>query len=249
MKTIRLAAIVLTLGVMSVALCACSRSSDETSAPVSASPAGKPAEAAAPAPVAAPAPATEAPLAPEFAARLVRFHSPVLGRTDAPVTITEFLDPACEACRAFAPVVKQILFVHPDDVRVVVRFVAFHHGSDEAIRVLEAARKQGKFDEVLTALFDRQEEWASHAAPNPQKVWQIAGDSGLTLSKGRTDARAASTDALLKQETEDRVALKVERTPTFFVNGRPLTQFGPQPLFDAVAAEIQRTRESGKPAR
>jgi protein-disulfide isomerase len=146
-------------------------------------------------------------------------------------------------------VVKQILFVHPDDVRVVVRYAAFHQGSDEAIRVLEAARKQGKFDEVLTALFDRQEEWAAHGAPKPDMAWQIARDSGLDLSRARSVARAASTDALLSQEAEDIVALKVERTPTFFVNGRPLTQFGPQPLFDAVAAEIQRTKEAGPKAR
>ncbi|MFS8328883.1 thioredoxin domain-containing protein, partial [Vreelandella titanicae] len=33
----------------------------------------------------------------------MRSHSPILGREDAPVTIVEFFDPACEACRAFYP--------------------------------------------------------------------------------------------------------------------------------------------------
>src|SRR4029450_11902773 len=97
---------------------------------------------------------------------LVREHSPVLGPPRAPVTLVEFLDPACEACRAFAPIVKQILFVHPEEVRVVVRYAAFHRGSEDAIRILEAARRQGKFDATLTALFDRQEEWATHTGPN-----------------------------------------------------------------------------------
>ena len=42
---------------------------------------------------------------------------------------------------------KQVLFVYPEEVRVVVRYAAFHPGSVEAIQVLEASRKQGKFAE------------------------------------------------------------------------------------------------------
>ncbi|NMG42229.1 thioredoxin domain-containing protein [Aromatoleum toluvorans] len=34
-------------------------------------------------------------------------HSPTLGKADAPVVIVEFLDPACETCRAFYPRVKE----------------------------------------------------------------------------------------------------------------------------------------------
>jgi len=37
-------------------------------------------------------------LAAANSAALVRMHSPALGRTDAPVVIVEFIDPACE-CR------------------------------------------------------------------------------------------------------------------------------------------------------
>ena len=45
--------------------------------------------------------------------RLVRFHSPVFGPSNAPVTIVEFFDPACETCRAFYPIVKDILSKRP----------------------------------------------------------------------------------------------------------------------------------------
>ena len=242
MKTIRF----LVIGVFVATACACSCSSDEAAAPT-ASTAAAPAESVTPAP--ASAPPEIAPLAPDLAARMVRFHSPVIGRADAPVTIVEVLDPACEACSAFAPLVKQILFVHPDDVRVVVRYAAFHAGSEEAIRVLDAARRQGKFDETLTALFDRQQEWSSHAAPNPAQAWQIAADSGVDIAKARKDARSASVDGLLRQESEDLVALKVERTPTFFVNGRPLPSLSPQQLLELVDSEVRRAQESRPQAR
>lgn len=188
---------------------------------------------------ATPAPAE---LTAEQAARLVRPHSPVLGAPNAPVTVVEFLDPACEGCRAFAPVVKQILFLHPDDVRVVVRFAAFHQGSDEAIRLLAASRQQGKFDETLTALFDRQDEWASHHAPNIEAAWKIAADAGVNIQKARRDARAEAANDLLRIDEEDVVALQVARTPTIFVNGRQPATFGPQQILDLVSAEVARVR-------
>jgi protein-disulfide isomerase len=104
----------------------------------------------------------------------------VLGAAKARVTVVEVLDPACEACRAFAPVVEQLLFLYPQDVRVVIRFADFHPPSEEAIRLLEAARQQGKFHEVLGALFERQQEWASHAAPDAARVWKTPATSGST---------------------------------------------------------------------
>jgi protein-disulfide isomerase len=222
---------------------ACSRT-DDTAAPAAAAttpPAATPAPAAPePAPVAAP-------IEPKLLARLARADSPVLGRVDAPVTIVEFLDPACEACRAYAPVVKQILFLYPEDVRVVVRYAAFHPGSDEAIRVIEAARKQGKFAEVLGALFDRQGEWASHSGPKPALTWDIAAENGVNLARARKDPNPAAIKGLLAREGEDIIALKVERTPTFYVNGRPLTEYGPQELMDLVASEIQRVKVAAPP--
>ena len=40
---------------------------------------------------------------------LIRPHTPTLGPANAKVHLVEFLDPACEGCRAFYPVVKQII--------------------------------------------------------------------------------------------------------------------------------------------
>jgi protein-disulfide isomerase len=231
----------LVVGLIAAAGCACSQSSEQAAPPAAA--AAPPAETTAPtaAPAAAPA-GDNAPLPENLVARLVRADSPVLGRANAPVTIVEFLDPACEACRAFAPVVKQLLFLHPEDVRVVVRYAAFHPGSAEAIQVLEASRKQGKFAEVLTALFDRQDEWAAHGAPNPERAWDIAGENGVNVARARKNPSASSVANMLNRESDDIVAIRVERTPTFFVNGKPLPAYGVQELMDLVAAEVRRVK-------
>jgi hypothetical protein len=43
------------------------------------------------------------------------------------------------------------------------------------------------------------------------------------------------------------VALKVERTPTFFVNGRLLTDFGDRQLLALVNEEVTRTAGGAAP--
>jgi protein-disulfide isomerase len=197
-----------------------------------------------PATLAAAGPPAPAGLTPDLVARLTRPHSPVLGSATAAVTVVEVLDPACEACKAFAPVVKQILFLYPEDVRVVVRFADFHPGSEEAIRLLTAAHRQGKFDELLSALFERQEEWSSHAAPNTERAWQIAGEVGVNVARARKDAQAARADDILRQDAEDLIAIKVERTPTFYVNGKALPTFGAEQLLNLVASEVRAARPS-----
>jgi protein-disulfide isomerase len=217
-------------------LAACSRSETPSKSP----PVVQPAPAAQPAPTPAPELLAE-PVTPELAALLVRPHSPVLGAAKARVTVVEVLDPACEACSAFASVVEQLLFLYPEDVRVVVRFADFHPPSEEAIRLLEAARRQGKFHELLDALFKRQQEWASHSAPDAALVWKIAGEAGVDVARARKDAHADSVDELLRGEAKDLAALKVERTPTFYVNGKLLVSFGAEQLFEVVKTEVGNT--------
>lgn len=174
--------------------------------------------------------------------RLVRFHSPVLGRADAPVTLVEFFDPSCEACRAFHPILGQMLERHPDELRIVLRYTPLHDGSDEAVRILEAARRQRLFEPVLDALFERQPEWADHGAPDLEKAWEIAGSAGLALERARQDAASSEVEAVLQQDVADLEAIGVDRTPTFFVNGSEPAEFGPQPLYEAILAEIERVR-------
>lgn len=207
--------------------------------PASAAPARSPAEE-----VVAPAPPNDESisLTTEQIARLVRPHSPVFGPANAPVTVVEILDPACAACSAFAPVVEQLLFTYPKEVRVVVRYADFHPASLQGLRLLVAAQAQGKVHEVLAGLFERQEEWAAHTGPDPARAWKIAGEVGLDVPRAQKDALAASVDNILQAEAEDLVALKVDRTPTFFVNGKPLPTFGAQELADLVASEVQASK-------
>lgn len=187
-----------------------------------------------------PAPLADAePVTPELAAALVRPYSPIIGPETAPVTIVEFFDPACEACRAFHPIVKDIMAEHGDAVRVVIRYTPFHgEGSETAIRVLEAARMQNLFEPVLEAILQEQPRWAAHGDIQSDLILGIAASAGLDKEAARTQMMAPQTIGVLNQDRTDVETVGIRQTPTFFVNGKPLEPFGEAELRRLVAAEV-----------
>ena len=174
--------------------------------------------------------------------RLVRMHSPVLGPQGAPVTIVEFFDPACETCRAFYPIVKDLMAQYPNDVKLVIRYAPFHQGSDRVVKLLEAAKSQGKYLAVLEAVLAAQPAWADHGRPDIDTAFKVAEQAGLDMAKARQDIEKPGMQALLQQDVEDLTALQVTKTPTFFVNGRSLPSFGPDQLAALVAEEVGKVK-------
>ncbi|OGS99749.1 MAG: disulfide bond formation protein DsbA [Gallionellales bacterium RIFCSPLOWO2_12_FULL_59_22] len=174
-------------------------------------------------------------------AALVRMHSPVLGKADALVVIVEFIDPACETCRAFYPLVKEIMAANPGKIRLVLRYAPFHTGSDRVVAVLEAARKQGKFWEALEALLAAQADWSPHHTPQVELVWKHLEGLGLNLEKVREDMAAPAIASLIAQDLADARTLNVTQTPEFFVNGKPLPSFGSEQLIRLVEDALSET--------
>ncbi len=171
---------------------------------------------------------------------LVRAHSPVFGNPAAKVTIVEFLDPACETCRAFFPVVKSIVNASFGQVRLVVRYAPLHQGSDTAVKILEAARQQGKYWQALEKTMAFQPQWAAHHRPQPELIWELIADLGLDIAKAKAEANSPAIDQLLRQDVADMRTLKVDRTPGFFVNGTPLHDFGEAQLKLLVDQELKK---------
>lgn len=172
---------------------------------------------------------------------LVRSHSPVIGPVTARVTIVEFFDPSCGACRVFHPVVKQVMAKHPGDVRLVMRYVLFHEGSEAAARIIEAAHRQGFFVPVLEAVLEDQPAWQDD--PKAQGAWEAAAAAGLDVEKARKVVMSPEIDALLSQDMADAKTFGVHRTPTLFVNGKLLAKLGKEPLQALVQSEIERAAQ------
>jgi protein-disulfide isomerase len=171
---------------------------------------------------------------------LLRFHAPSLGPADAKVQIVEFIDPACEACRAFYPFVKSLMAAHPDKIRLSIRHVGFHEGADFAVRVLEAARKQGKYWETLERLLASQSSWAVNHRVQPELVVAALDGLGLDLQRLRSDLNDPDISSRIAIDREDARVLRVTKTPEFFVNGRQMESFGREQLARLVADEVAR---------
>ena len=170
---------------------------------------------------------------------LVRFHSPSLGAADAKVEIVEFFDPACEACRAFHPFVKQLMQENPGRVRLTIRYAPFHRGADQVVRLLEASRRQGKYVQTLDALVESQPRWAINHVARLDLALKAVEGLGLQIDRLRADMAAPELGSLIKQDLQDAVALNISGTPSFFVNGRALTTLGYDELRAMVAQALR----------
>lgn len=173
------------------------------------------------------------------------FHrpdAPSLGPLMARAQVTEFFDPACESCRAFHPYVKQILKMHAGKVRLTLRYAPFHDGSEYVVKVLEAARMQSDeiYWNVLEAVLAAQPQWADHGRPQPERVWMFLDGTGLDVERARRDMDDPRIAALIEQDKADIEALGIRQTPTFFVNGQPLRNFGPEGLNAQVVEAFSR---------
>lgn len=169
----------------------------------------------------------------------MREHSQTYGSDKAKVHLIEFMDPACETCSAFSPFVKQILSANPDRIKLVLRYAPLHDGADYFVKILEAAKKQGKYWETLDVMYTTQPNWASHHNPQPQLIWQFLPKAGLNIEKLKEDMNDPAIAQLIAQDLADAKTLGVSKTPGFFVNGKPLQVFGQQQLKELIDAEIK----------
>jgi len=167
-----------------------------------------------------------------------RPYSWSIGPKDAKVHIVEFMDPACETCALFHPFVKDIMMKNEGKIRLTLRYATFHEGSDVAVKILESARMQGRFIETLEMMFATQRYWASHHHPNPQKLMEYLPKLGIDMDKLATDMKDPTLDKLIAQDLADAKAVGASKTPSYFVNGKPLQTFGYEPLKKLIYSEL-----------
>jgi protein-disulfide isomerase len=172
---------------------------------------------------------------------LERPHAPSFGHPDAPVVIVEFIDPACETCAAFYPMVKQLMAEHAGRIRLVLRWAPFHRGVDQVVAALEATRRQDKLWPALEALLQTQPRWAPNHTADLTLAWPYLEGLGLDLTRVRADMTSPDVARAMNQDLADLRVLNVTMTPAYFVNGTPLVDFGWAPLRQLVENALRES--------
>ena len=159
-----------------------------------------------------------------------RQGAPLKGPADAKVTIVEFFDPACGTCADFYPLVKQLMDRYPGKVRVMMRYAPLHTGSDQVVKMLEAAHLQGKFFPALELLFSNQQRWVVNHVSQPDRALGILKGMALDHDRLQADMNGPAVSQAIAEDLQAAKTLGVQATPEFFVNGRALPEWGYEQL-------------------
>ncbi len=148
----------------------------------------------------------------------------VTGPETAPVTLIEYLDFECEACGAYFPLVKQLEQEFPNDLRVVRRYYPLpgHKNGLPAALAVEAAARQGKFDEMHDLLFTEQKNWGEKQAPTPAVFEGYAKKLGLDVAKFKQDVASQSVKDRVQRDVDSGTKLGNTGTPSFYLNGQKI---------------------------
>ncbi|QVJ00826.1 thioredoxin domain-containing protein [Nocardiopsis eucommiae] len=155
---------------------------------------------------------------------LVRENSRYLDQVeDAQVTVVEFLDFECEACRAQYPVMERLREDYDGRINMVIRYFPLpgHLNSGPSAAAVEAAARQDALDEMYQRMFETQGEWGESREDQSEVFVGFAEDLGLDMDEFVETMESEETEARVQADFDDGLLLGVQGTPTIFVNGRP----------------------------
>ena len=169
---------------------------------------------------------------------LVRDTSHMTGKKDAKVTLIEFGDYECPACKAAEPILEQILNTYKSNPNFNFVFRNFplteiHPYAEISAEATEAAAAQGKFWEMHNLLYEKQTEWVVPQAE--QHIVQYAKDLGLDVAKFQQALTDKTYSQIVQTDRADGDALQVNATPTFFLNGKAIVG---APTLDNLKSQI-----------
>jgi len=149
----------------------------------------------------------------------------IKGNKEASVTLIEYGDFQCPACANYYPLLKDLNKDFPDDLKIVYRhfpLIQVHKNALSAAKASEAASKQGKFWEMHNLLFEKQEEWAEDGNAK-DKFMSYAESLGLDIELFKSDFDSKQVQDRISDDMASGNNLKVNATPTFFLNGNKVS--------------------------
>lgn len=161
----------------------------------------------------------------EVATTVVRADSHRLDTAaDDKVTLVEFLDFECEACRAAFPFVEQVRQQYEGRITFVIRYfpIDSHRNAMNAAKAVEAAARQDRLEPMYERMYETQAEWGEQQDSKATLFRTFAEDLGLDMDQYDRDVASDDVEKRIERDVTDGLALGVSGTPTFFLNGKKL---------------------------
>ena len=143
---------------------------------------------------------------------------PFMGPPDAPVTLIEFSDFQCPYCRRVQGVLKRLMTAYHGQLKLVFRDFPLRQIHPEAQKAAEAAQcanDQGQFWPYHDLLFAVTELGIAD-------LKQYAVELGLDAEQFNTCLDSDKYSQEVQKDMDDAIAVGVNATPSFFVNGLPI---------------------------
>ena len=144
------------------------------------------------------------------------------GSPEAAVTLEEFAAFQCPVCAAKNPVVNEVVAFYGNRIHFVFRHSPFDippmDKAYDAALATEAARKQGKFWDMVNLLFANQDSWAYE--PDYKVIWnRYARQTGLRVSRFQADLADVSSRERVDADIRRAKSIGVKVVPSFYLNG------------------------------
>jgi protein-disulfide isomerase len=165
----------------------------------------------------------------------------VIGREDAPVSLTEYSDFSCSHCYNLKATIKTLIetYVKPGHLKIIYKPVTFvdEEYSTVAARGVICAAAQGKAWEM------HDQTWDLYASRS-NRAYTADGISGmarvLQLDMAEFDSCYSSREVTqeIQGVSDEVLAIGVNSTPTLFIDGQRLDFTGPDSLIQAIADKV-----------
>lgn len=144
---------------------------------------------------------------------------PFMGPTDASVTIIEFSDFQCPYCRRVQPALKKLMKEYEGRVKLVFRdfpLRRIHPQAQKAAEAAQCAADQNKFWPYHDKLF-------ATSSLFPHDLKNYAKELGLDTKQFDACLDSNKHAQEVEKDLKDGEKAGVSATPSFFVNGQPLS--------------------------
>ncbi len=151
-----------------------------------------------------------------------------LGNPDGEIVLVEFFDFSCGYCHRIYPVLKNVVAKN-SDLKLVVKPLTFLSPmSKYAAKAALAAKEQGKFAEVYSAVFE------ISGPLTEAKIDEAAVKAGVDLEKLKVDMESEKVNKTLEETSNLAAKIQVNGVPSLILDNKLIQTLDESVLQDAI---------------